>query len=579
MNLQPVHCTRSKMSTIVTQETNIDHRKHIVNVPTSPSVEKLYHHVRQKHQYARQKTLRNPRNSFTSISPQNRYPSSRLRKTTQRRDSTELRTTRHQKLLYHQNTPGASTKPVKVLSTVLPPGPKYSNSQSGQDHQPNKIKIKPSRSGCALSHFVLPDPCQPPADQDNTSIWEAVMAGKKRGRKPKAKQPSTVAPSAGSRGTSGFELFLTKLLGKELAYCPKYSCDGPDSHFSLGHQHPSVEKYVVLYDDEDATAFADAMHVFPESKPNESQLCNFITMRIFFAPPRLEPQILERHEMTFDQKAIVQKTEHNSSFHDYSISELRTGLADIRFVRLSPKERLEGLSSADTPNLLPAPTDLRGRCDMAIGINHMCLHYKVRNVGSYLPCYDPSTGVCCIWLRAEFKKADNENCVKAATHQWAVGAYLELQSRVRLARGDSSGPYLSESDPSSIKQLRHYGYIICGARVDIWEMCVEHSREYSDSMQDGKRRETGYYESCFVFPAQKLVTLSLDKAQDVAEFCQWHAKIMDWGFNEYSRQYLADVHHLQGLGLPPAKWALSYEDAIGKKIPSLSEEEQESCKF
>ena len=120
------------------------------------------------------------------------------------------------------------------------------------------------------------------------------MAQKKKAVKPKAQIPSIVALSARSRGTSGFKLFLIKLLGKELDYCPKYLINGSDSHFPLGQRHLPVNKYLMRYSSEAAAAVADAIFVFPLLNPNESQLCNFLTMYIFFAPISLQSQIYAR---------------------------------------------------------------------------------------------------------------------------------------------------------------------------------------------------------------------------------------------------------------------------------------------
>ena len=546
-----MYWTRSKMSTTVAQETGFDHQENLVNMPPSPR--------RQKpRQYIRQKTFQGPKKSLEQSG-----------KPAQCRDTAELRTTKRQELLCHQNThEDASTKSLKVLNF---------NSRSAQNHNINQIKSSARES--ASSHFVLPDPSQPPADQDNTSLWIAVMSQKdkdsrkKRAVNPRPQAPTTIAPSAGARGTSDYENFLIKLLGNELEHDPQYRT-GPDDHFPLESRHPSIEKYVQMLEGMEAMNFANAMKRFPELIPNESQLRDFITMYIFYAPISLwpVPQIKDEAQMTFDQKAIVQKTEHTSNFYDYSVSEYRSGLADIRHVRLSPKERLEGRSTADTPNLLPAATDLRGRCDMVFGVNPMCLDDDLRSV-TYLPCYDPSAGICCIWLRAEFKKKAEPMYIKAALHQWAAGAYLELSSRVRLARDENRESLLS--DPESTKDLRQYGYIICGENVDIWEMCVT---KHQDLRPDGKRRDTDYFESYFKFPTKKLVTLKLNKADKVTRFCQWHAKIMDWGFNVYSREYLENVDRLRRSRLPGKEWALRYEDAVGKPLPSLPEGDTESCK-
>ena len=105
---------------------------------------------------------------------------------------------------------------------------------------------------------------------------------------PRAQAPTTIAPSAGARGTSDYENFLIKLLGNELETCPQYRA-GPDDHFPLESRHPSIEKHVQIFEGMEAMNFANAVERFPESNSNKSQLCYFITMRIFFAPIGLEP--------------------------------------------------------------------------------------------------------------------------------------------------------------------------------------------------------------------------------------------------------------------------------------------------
>lgn len=476
----------------------------------------------------------------------------------------------HNQSLHLQDRLGANIKPINVISTVSPPTPKNSTSQSVQ--VPELDQIEPSASVYESTPFVLPDPGRPSADQDNTSIWEAVMAKKEKTTKSEAKPP-TLAESAAARGTSGYESFLVKLLGKGLDVCVEFPVRlSPDTHFGHNQGTRPVRKYVNTYSGKEAREFAIAIKSFTEFAHTEADLCIAFMETIFRSEINSWPRTQSQDRMPFLQEAIVRRAEYTSNFHGYDASELRRGLADIRHIRLSPQDRLQGRSTADTPNLLPAETDLRGRCDIVFGIYENCMESHGRDLETFLPCYDPSAGVCAIWLRVEFKKTNELRLIQAARHQWAVGAYLELQARVRLARSPGSDPYLS--NPSSTKDLRQYGYVICGGHVEIWEMLVE----LRISAQEGKRRETWYHDSFFQFPASKLAGFRLSDAEGVEQFCLWHAKIMDWGFNVYSRQYLDNIASLYRANVRFKDWALDYDKAIGRKIPSLPEEKQDTGK-
>lgn len=123
----------------------------------------------------------------------------------------------------------------------------------------------------------------------------------------------------------------------------------------------------------------------------------------------------------------------------------------------------------------------------------------------------------------------------------------------------------------SVGELRHYGYIICGAEVEVWEMYVTRSIP----TQEKNRRETCYTHACFHFPAQMLSILTLTTAVGVKHFCDWHAKIMNWGLEVCSLQYFEEVDYPLESKIPSDEWILTYEDAMGRDIPSLPEEEQE----
>ena len=471
------------------------------------------------------------------------------------------------------------TENQSVLSTVLPPAPGKSISQSVPVLDREGDRIVPTAGTCTSPRFVFPGPHEPPADQDNSSIWKAVMSGKKSKQsksEANAKAAPTVAPSVGARGSSGFKRFLIKLLGKELDENSELTYEGPDSHFGPEQEPPPVTKYVKMYSGKEAAKFANIMqHFILPAKYSESELGDFFNRYIFTSNLDDEPLVLPVQKMDFDQKALKQKTEYTSRFQNYSISELRRGVADIRHLRLSPEERYEGRSTLNTPNVLPAETDLRGRCDMAFGIDERCLQFLSEgNVGGPVPCHDPVAGVCSIFGRAELKKSDDSISVEAARHQWASGAYLELLSRAKLADGRTDKACRPVS--CSTHDFRQYGYIICAAHVEIWVMRVTSFR--STQTDSSTRRDTFYGEEYLSFPAVRLASLQLCAPRAVEQFCQWHAKIMNWGFNVYSRRYVDNIEDLHRSRRPVQDWTLSYEEAVGKDIPPLPEDEQEDSK-
>ncbi len=461
-----------------------------------------------------------------------------------------------------QNRQDAITKPINVLSTVLPPALKKSISQSTQVLDADETKS--TATVCPSAFFLPPDPYEPPPDKDNTSVWEAVMSTQQKATKSEAEVASTVAKSSGARGSAGYEIFLDKL-GVTLDYHAKYTsaADGPNQHFK-NHQGTSpVTRYATTYSGDKATKRAAHMLYYTSTKHSEADLCDYYKENIFPSGPELDFQPpLPGKSMPLDENAIVRRAEYNSSFHGWDISELRRGAAEIQHIRVSQKQRSEGHSTADTPNRLPAPTDLRGRCDVAFGVDEKCLEFLAQGDNRIsVSCYDSSAGVASIWGRAEFKNKRDAALVRAATHQWAAGAFLELQARVRLARSKDSGPYLKEE--TSPKEIRHFGYIICGAEVDVWEMCVTCKK----LAPKGGRRETFYQTHYFLFPAKKLASLNLTQPRGLELFCEWHTRIMTWGLNVYSRQYVDNINELYRSRLSPEHWTLSYEEAIGNEFP------------
>ena len=53
---------------------------------------------------------------------------------------------------------------------------------------------------------------------------------------------------------------------------------------------------------------------------------------------------------------------------------------------------------------------------------------------------------------------------------------------------------------------------------------------------------------------------------------------MNWGFNVYSRRYVDNIEDLHRSRRPVQDWTLSYEEAVGKDIPPLPDDEQEDSK-
>ena len=388
--------------------------------------------------------------------------------------------------------------------------------------------------------------------------------------KVKAAKAGFTAESVGARGTAAFEAFLIKLLGHKLHSAAAYlTSSGPSEHFDSRLQgKPPVEKYVTMHGGEMADLCARAMGSCVSWPHTEADLAAFWVARILSSDVHMDLLTGKEQSSPFDQRTIKRASEHRGPFQAYDISDLREGLADIRFIRLSPQERLDGRSAANTPTVLPAEKDLRGRYDMVFGIHNSCLPLAL--IDEDFPCHDRLGGIFSIWLRIEFKRDEDADLINTARHQWAVGAFLELQSRVRMIRDGQGKSYLLES--SDMAEFRQYGYVVCGAYVEVWEMCVIYSR----LKQAKHRRETYLYEQCFQFPAKVLAKLRLDRPEGVTGFCDWHAKIMTWGFEIYSRQYLNTVRDLQKSKIAIEDWTLSYEEAIGTRLPPLITGEEQS---
>lgn len=470
------------------------------------------------------------------------------------------------RIFYSQEGQGVVIESVGAPIPAIPPVLDIVSSQDSRDrdcdHRDSSYTL------CSPQLFALPDPGKPPKDQDNTSIWEAVTMVKQTKGTPNA--PPTVAASVGARGTKDFEDFLTKLLGDELQTVIKYADHSSSAHFQNQGAAQVTGKYTPVFSAAQAEKFAQGLRNLLKTKPSESDLASHFIEKFFSSEKRFDAVVRDNKKMSLDQRAILRKTEYKTPFKGYDASEVRAGITAIRYICLAPSERLRGHTTTDTPSLLPAETDIRGRCDMVFGISEMCLKNMTGSAAAFVPCHDSSAGICCIWLRVEFKKTVDPHSVKAATHQWAVGAYISLQARLRLAPKDPSKSYLLAS--LSTSDFRQYGYILCESTVEIWEMRVQ----LNEPKQGNNRRETFYCAGTrfFTFPARKLTVCELVDQTGVENFCKWHSKIMHWGFEVYSRQYFDNVEHLMLHELHAEKWTLSHLEATGRDLPSDAEPEE-----
>ena len=115
------------MSTTRAQETDLDHQNYSVN---TASLKKL-------DQSTWQKTFQNPRKPLSPMSARNRHSLTQLRRTTQCRDSAELRTSQPQELRCHHNMQDASMKPTFFTSMnsteSIPPAPHLSTNPEPPD--------------------------------------------------------------------------------------------------------------------------------------------------------------------------------------------------------------------------------------------------------------------------------------------------------------------------------------------------------------------------------------------------------------------------------------------------------------
>ena len=385
---------------------------------------------------------------------------------------------------------------------------------------------------------------------------------------PKVDSPQYTAQIYGVKGTAGYGKLLEMITGRELPKIPKHAWVGPSVHFSgVLDNIPPVEKFVVTFDEPAAKEFARQLQHWyaPHGKActrSETDLSIWLSQHLFTEKWQVLPEHPE--PMTFDQGAIKRRTEYSGRFREYSTSELRQRSSSIRFIRVAQEDRLLGYTIADLPHPLPAATDLRGRCDAVYGLHLECLPADFLNMSTpTLSCYDSAAGLCCIWLRVEYKIGEDNHSITVARHQWAIGAYLELLDRVRLNRPKKIGYFY---DAGALSNIRQYGYVICGRSVEVWVMEVE---IHKDSPNQPDRRETICEGDHFVFPSTLLTRFDLTIHKRVVQFSQWHQSIMTWGLNKYAQDYVETVEALYSADIEPKDWLLGYADALGQELPQV----------
>ena len=425
--------------------------------------------------------------------------------------------------------PTQSDQCIKVSKTFTSFGSQTKHSthfisSRDKDHKRDNNKISTTSYTPALS--ILPDPYLPPPNRDNTLLWQRIMAAKKGTTEKKTTKATNketikdassqyIASSHGAKGSPGYEGFIEMITGSELSITPAYRSQRYAEHFPEVVQDgtQTVKQYVTTFNLNTAKTFAEQFELWyspctGQACPrSESDLVRVLSTRIF--PERWELSPTSRNEIPFDQGAIKQRDEYTSRFSNYSTSELRKRTTPFRYLRITQEQRLRGHDIANITDLPPAETDLRGRYDVIYALDSRCLPVSTRI--SALPCYDSGAQLCCIWLRLEYKIGEDEHSKRTARHQWSIGSYLELLERVRMKRIGNS--YLM--DPSSLSDIRQYGYVICGRLVEIWEMCVEVHKGCPKNLDVN---QTIYEDDSFRFPIRLLANFNLTLYQEVIYF-------------------------------------------------------------
>lgn len=408
----------------------------------------------------------------------------------------------------------------------------------------------------------LPKPGAAPPDQNLDELWHVVHNMKEI--------PSFVPTSTRGSVTYGELLYQ---LGIDLNTQPSLPRTADPSNYeylqSYNQDHSKLNRINFVGEIAESDRIADELHgVYTDNSPNESSLQSLITQFLF--PLRVGLHKTYNFRRASENIMMLMVSEAPSSFTDYNLAELVQGVTIFPFIRMTCKEiwTRDRPKSAKTTafydsSFIPSSSDLRTRADIAIGIRDDALPPALRIISTIIPGYDAKRRICAQWLHIEFKKDNTSDLMKTAVHQWAIEAYVILLGRVRINR---EGGY---NDSSVLTNVRHYGYIIGGLTLELWEMSVETNRKPSSkekTLRRGKGRSSIFLDNYFTFPATRLSCFDLRISEDVSRFLRWHMAISDWGVNCYARNFVTDLMNLGHNDTPVDEYLLSYEDAVGGTI-------------
>lgn len=355
------------------------------------------------------------------------------------------------------------------------------------------------------------------------------------------------ASSGGAKGSITFEAFLERLgLEKENALHWKVQ----PSDINLPNPKDVDIPFSVTTLDTPKTA-ASLAAWFHKATPNETTLSH-----------RLSQTFFPQYDEDFHGVTPMMVYELPGQFYAYTTEELFKKEVRFPIVRLDRVARMHGHSAHPEMKkklmyIAPPESDLRSRAGISWGVHTDAVSRLiiVYNNGRPFPCLTKSLRICANFATAELKKDDTEASRLTALHQWQLGAYTVLLSRLCIRR-PGKGSVLDPEYDKFLKNVRHYGYIIFGLRVDIWEMRVQIEQNL------GQRRETNIQENFFIFPCRRLKALDLHLSSDVNDFLTWHRAIMHWGFTEYAQCYISQVHDILDSPSTPAEYVQSYHEAV-----------------
>ena len=439
--------------------------------------------------------------------------------------------------------------PLREIKNPLGTSPRLSL-QTSSCHRPANRREPRPRQGPRVTPVtargVLPDPHLPPPDKNYTDVWALVMAA---AQSSKLSHPSTLktATSGGEKGSNRYGEVLGKLGIDFIREIIKMQ----DLTRQFTGSDTPIPFSVDISDEHARTMAGQIGDWYLRQKPNEATLCHEICTLLF-------PGAASSHPRGSPEEPVIARIfEFRGPFNTYDLGSLLNDDVPFPFVRLTPKERLSGPKFTRTlvkklEHTTPAERDLHTRADLTflvdLGYSHefrqQILRYETDT--EKFPGFFSSFMLGAPFLTVEFKRSNDDTIHKAALYQWAVGAYINLIERMRINRTEGL-PYIQDEN------IRHYGYLICGLRVEIWVMTVER-------VFNGNRRKSYLKDAFFLFPAECLLRLDLDHSEDLLNFCKWHQSILRWGIERYAKDYHRDV-----VGLRNAlfnKTVLSYSDAV-----------------